>query len=383
MNTCPFQDVRVVVLGQDPYFKAGQAMGLSFSVPRGVAVPSSLQNIYKELGADIGMTKPKHGNLEPWCAQGVLLLNSCLTVRAMQVSNSSFWCVSVVLSHGYHQAASHSKKGWEAFTDAAIAALSRQRSGLVFLLWGKFAQSKRALIDEGKHHVLVAAHPSGLSAARVCVAMYVETIGVYTYEPHRGFTVANTLAKPTRCLQVKTCRQLTGKFQTSVATTCCCHPYCVCFTSLTEFNVHLSQRYASGATQHVHQCIKAACSATWAVFSSVACPDASAAAAHAGATTHMPGGAWVTRQCPLDVSRAPQEPYIIQKLDATEHMYKDLQVCATPAQQQRTIKRTHRLGWLIQRSHPTPLSFKRWPWRRQSWSPRWRRMSTSRMWRNS
>lgn len=85
MNTCPFEDVRVVVLGQDPYFKPGQAMGLSFSVPRGVAVPSSLQNIYKELGTDIGMTKPKHGNLEPWCAQGVLLLNSCLTVRAMQV----------------------------------------------------------------------------------------------------------------------------------------------------------------------------------------------------------------------------------------------------------------------------------------------------------
>lgn len=84
MNTCPFDDVRVVVLGQDPYFKQGQAMGLSFSVPRGVAVPSSLQNIYKELGTDLGMTKPGHGNLEAWCAQGVLLLNSCLTVRANQ-----------------------------------------------------------------------------------------------------------------------------------------------------------------------------------------------------------------------------------------------------------------------------------------------------------
>lgn len=96
MNTCPFDHVRVVILGQDPYFKPGQAMGLSFSVPRGIAIPSSLQNIYKELATDLGLVKPKHGNLEPWCAQGVLLLNSCLTVRAQKVGH----CVCVFLQRG-------------------------------------------------------------------------------------------------------------------------------------------------------------------------------------------------------------------------------------------------------------------------------------------
>ncbi len=202
MNTCPFDQVRVVILGQDPYFKPGQAMGLSFSVPRGMAIPSSLLNIYKELGTDLGLVKPKHGNLEPWCAQGVLLLNSCLTVRAQQVQhvwgvcmgcmgciivscvqyavNTTFVHVDTVNRQDaptpHHtistQAASHSKKGWEEFTDAAITALSAQRKGLVFLLWGNFAKSKRPLIDERKHHVLTAAHPSGLSAARVRALMH-------------------------------------------------------------------------------------------------------------------------------------------------------------------------------------------------------------------
>ncbi|BDA41758.1 Uracil-DNA glycosylase [Coccomyxa sp. Obi] len=144
-NTCPIDQVRVVIIGQDPYHNTGQAVGLSFSVPPGKAVPSSLQNIYKELHADCGCNIPKHGNLEKWSYQGVLLLNAVLTVRA-------------------HTPASHSKKGWETLTDAAISALSARREGLVFLMWGRFAQQKEVLIDTKKHHVLKAAHPSGFSA---------------------------------------------------------------------------------------------------------------------------------------------------------------------------------------------------------------------------
>ncbi|KAK9908876.1 hypothetical protein WJX75_004145 [Coccomyxa subellipsoidea] len=144
-NTCPIDQVRVVIIGQDPYHNTGQAVGLSFSVPPGKAVPSSLQNIYKELQSDCGCKIPKHGNLEKWSCQGVLLLNAVLTVRA-------------------HTPASHSKKGWETLTDAAISALSAKRKGLVFLMWGKFAQQKDVLIDTKKHHVLKAAHPSGFSA---------------------------------------------------------------------------------------------------------------------------------------------------------------------------------------------------------------------------
>lgn len=146
-NSCPVDQVKVVILGQDPYHDIGQAMGLSFSVPEGKAVPSSLRNIYKELREDCGAAVPRHGNLEKWAQQGVLLLNAVLTVRA-------------------HQAGSHAKKGWEKFTEAAISKLSQQRSGVVFLLWGRYAQDKARVICPSSHHVLTAAHPSGLSANR-------------------------------------------------------------------------------------------------------------------------------------------------------------------------------------------------------------------------
>jgi len=141
----PFNKVKVVILGQDPYHGPGQAMGLSFSVPDGVGIPPSLMNIYKELRNDIGMQIPATGNLTHWAEQGVLLLNAVLTVRA-------------------NEPASHSKIGWMEFTDAVIKKLSDERSGLVFLLWGKFAQEKQILIDQTKHHVLKAAHPSPFSA---------------------------------------------------------------------------------------------------------------------------------------------------------------------------------------------------------------------------
>lgn len=143
----PFQEVKVVILGQDPYHGPSQAHGLSFSVPRGVAIPPSLQNIYQELVADVGITRPSHGNLEGWACQGVLLLNAILTVRAQQ-------------------AASHQGRGWEQFTDAAIRALNEQRDGLVFMLWGSYAQKKGAMIDTNRHLVLTAVHPSPLSAYR-------------------------------------------------------------------------------------------------------------------------------------------------------------------------------------------------------------------------
>ncbi|XP_047958597.1 uracil-DNA glycosylase, mitochondrial isoform X3 [Salvia hispanica] len=147
LNTTPFDSVKAVIIGQDPYHGPGQAMGLSFSVPEGIKVPSSLQNIYKELQKDMGCTIPSNGNLEKWAVQGVLLLNAVLTVRQ-------------------HQANSHAKKGWEQFTDAIIGAISQKRSGVVFLLWGNYAQAKSRLIDESKHYILKSAHPSGLSANR-------------------------------------------------------------------------------------------------------------------------------------------------------------------------------------------------------------------------
>ncbi|KAK9835762.1 hypothetical protein WJX74_007378 [Apatococcus lobatus] len=147
MNTCPLSDVRVVILGQDPYHNDGQAMGLSFSVPPGQPTPSSLKNIFRELKDDCGCGMPNHGSLEHWAKQGVLLLNTVLTVRA-------------------HAANSHAKKGWEAFTDAAIRAISLKREGVVFLLWGKPAEKKGQLINPMRHHVLTCAHPSGLSANR-------------------------------------------------------------------------------------------------------------------------------------------------------------------------------------------------------------------------
>lgn len=141
----PFWDVRVVILGQDPYHGPGQAHGLCFSVPPGVAQPPSLVNIFKELHTDLGLPMPKNGNLEKWAAQGVLLLNATLTVRA-------------------HVAGSHQKKGWEEFTDAAICTLSEKRKGIIFLLWGNYAKSKESLIDTTKHFILTAPHPSPLSA---------------------------------------------------------------------------------------------------------------------------------------------------------------------------------------------------------------------------
>lgn len=146
-NLTPFNRAKVVILGQDPYHGPRQAHGLCFSVPPGVPVPPSLVNIYKELRADLGVPMPVNGNLEQWAQQGVLLLNTILTVRS-------------------GQAASHSKIGWGRFTDAAISALSQQRSGLVFLLWGKFAIDKSVLIDTSKHTILTAPHPSPLSAHR-------------------------------------------------------------------------------------------------------------------------------------------------------------------------------------------------------------------------
>ncbi|KAK9868074.1 hypothetical protein WJX84_007021 [Apatococcus fuscideae] len=147
MNSCPLSDVRVVIIGQDPYHNDGQAMGLSFSVPPGQPIPSSLKNIFKELKDDCGCSLPNHGSLEHWAKQGVLLLNTVLTVRA-------------------HTANSHAKKGWEAFTDAAIRAISLKREGVVFLLWGKPAQQKGQLINPLRHHTLTSFHPSGLSASR-------------------------------------------------------------------------------------------------------------------------------------------------------------------------------------------------------------------------
>lgn len=142
----PFDAVKVVLIGQDPYHGPGQAHGLSFSVPKGIGIPPSLRNIYQELSTDIeGFTIPAHGNLEGWTEQGVLLLNATLTVRAKE-------------------AGSHQKKGWENFTDAVIHALNTQKQGLVFLLWGKYAQDKGAIIDTSRHHVLKCAHPSPFAA---------------------------------------------------------------------------------------------------------------------------------------------------------------------------------------------------------------------------
>jgi uracil-DNA glycosylase len=143
----PFHKVKVVLLGQDPYHGPGQAHGLSFSVPEGIPLPPSLLNIYKELEFEFGWPVSRKGNLKKWADQGVLLLNATLTVRA-------------------HQPGSHQKKGWEEFTDSVIRKLSEDRKGLVFLLWGRYAQAKAPLIDDTKHHILQAAHPSPFSATR-------------------------------------------------------------------------------------------------------------------------------------------------------------------------------------------------------------------------
>lgn len=146
-NLCPFDKVKVVIIGQDPYHEAGQAHGLSFSVCDGVPFPPSLQNIFKEIEQDLGTPIPMTGNLTRWAEQGVLLLNATLTVRA-------------------HQAASHQRRGWEEFTDAAIKALNADRNNLVFILWGGYARSKAPLIDSSRHLILQSVHPSPLSANR-------------------------------------------------------------------------------------------------------------------------------------------------------------------------------------------------------------------------
>lgn len=146
-NLCPFDSVKAVILGQDPYHEPGQAQGLCFSVNDGVAFPPSLVNIFKEIQADTGVPVPQSGSLVRWAEQGVLLLNATLTVRA-------------------HQAGSHQHQGWEEFTDAVISTLSRDRENLVFILWGSYAQGKAPLIDPSRHLILRSPHPSPLSAHR-------------------------------------------------------------------------------------------------------------------------------------------------------------------------------------------------------------------------
>jgi uracil-DNA glycosylase len=143
----PFDKVKVVILGQDPYHGPGQAHGLSFSVPPGIGIPPSLLNMFKELKNDLGIPRPSTGNLEKWADQGVLLLNATLTVRA-------------------NQPGSHQNQGWELFTDAVIREISASRTGVIFILWGKYAQAKEVLIDTTKHYILKSPHPSPFSADR-------------------------------------------------------------------------------------------------------------------------------------------------------------------------------------------------------------------------
>ena len=144
-NLCPFDKVKVVIIGQDPYHGPGQAHGLCFSVNDGVPFPPSLRNIFKEINADTGAPIPQSGNLTRWATQGVLLLNATLTVRE-------------------HSAGSHQRRGWETFTDSVIRIISEQKSNVVFILWGAYAQSKASLIDSSRHLVLRSVHPSPLSA---------------------------------------------------------------------------------------------------------------------------------------------------------------------------------------------------------------------------
>jgi uracil-DNA glycosylase len=146
-NLCPFQKVKAVIIGQDPYHGPGQAHGLCFSIRDSVNFPPSLINIFKEIESDLGFSRPESGNLERWASQGVLLLNATLTVRA-------------------HQAGSHQKKGWEQFTDSVIGTINSEMQNIVFFLWGAYAQKKGESIDRSKHLVLKSVHPSPLSASR-------------------------------------------------------------------------------------------------------------------------------------------------------------------------------------------------------------------------
>ena len=147
LNSTPFDRVKIVILGQDPYHGPGQAHGLCFSVPEGVRVPPSLVNIYKEIGSDLGLQPPSHGNLQSWADQGILLLNAVLTVERGHAS-------------------AHQGKGWERFTDRVVSELNAGREHLVFMLWGSYAMKKGAIIERGRHFVLTAPHPSPLSAHR-------------------------------------------------------------------------------------------------------------------------------------------------------------------------------------------------------------------------
>ena len=167
-NHTPFDKVRVVIIGQDPYHGVGQAHGLSFSVPNGVALPPSLLNIFKEIESDLGIKVSRNGDLTAWAEQGVLLLNATLTV---EMAN----------------AGSHQNRGWEEFTDAAIAALNKHREGLVFVLWGSYAQRKGAMIDAKKHLVLQSPHPSPLSAHRGFFGNH-QFSQINTYLTERGET---------------------------------------------------------------------------------------------------------------------------------------------------------------------------------------------------
>lgn len=146
-NLCPFEKVKAVIIGQDPYHGPGQAHGLCFSVREGVEFPPSLKNIFKEIEMDLGIARPVSGNLERWASQGVLLLNATMTVRA-------------------HQAGSHQKKGWEQFTDSVISIINSEKENIVFFLWGAYAQKKGESIDRSRHLVLESVHPSPLSASR-------------------------------------------------------------------------------------------------------------------------------------------------------------------------------------------------------------------------
>lgn len=146
-NLCPFDQVKVVIIGQDPYHGPGQAHGLCFSVNDGIKFPPSLRNIFKEINQDLGLPIPESGNLERWAKQGVLLINATLTVRSAE-------------------AGSHQKKGWERFTDEVIRQVAAQKEELVFILWGAYAQKKSEMIDAGKHFILKSVHPSPLSASR-------------------------------------------------------------------------------------------------------------------------------------------------------------------------------------------------------------------------
>ena len=146
-NQCPFQNVKAVIIGQDPYHGPGQAHGLCFSVKDGIDFPPSLKNIFKEISLDLGLARPDSGNLDRWAKQGVLLLNATLTVRA-------------------NQAGSHQKKGWEQFTDSVVKILNDEKENIVFFLWGAYAQKKGEAIDRSRHLVLESVHPSPLSASR-------------------------------------------------------------------------------------------------------------------------------------------------------------------------------------------------------------------------